>query len=102
MDRVMPHRAPYSAEILRGRRIEPFLRCRTSIVIALPVGGCTALPRREEPNYSFSPRVADADVKFHVIDRRPTESKGFRVEEEEGVRTYIYGDRQFFPERLRV
>jgi len=83
-------------------RMPSSLSCRTSIVIAMALGGCTVAAQVHEPGYSFSPVVADAEVQFQVIDRRNSETKVFRIEEHEGVKTYIYGDAQFFPQRIRV
>lgn len=51
--------------------------------------------------WQFEPIVADAEVRFTVVDARRKEDTGFRKLAETEPR-YAYGDDQFFPPRLRV
>src|SRR4051794_4064545 len=65
--------------------------------------GCTGMVvRSDESSLLFSPRVADAEITFAVVDRRPAEAKVFRTGDLYGVESFFYGDSQFFPNRDRA
>ena len=53
------------------------------------------------PAWQFEPIVADAEVRFTVVDGRREEDTRFRMLGQTEPR-YAYGDDQFFPTRLRV
>jgi hypothetical protein len=51
--------------------------------------------------WRFEPMVANAEVRFAVVDTRPEEDTKFRMLGQTEPR-YAYGDDQFFPTGLRV
>lgn len=72
-------------------------------LLTLWTGVCSAFAPAGYPTSrsQFEPLVANTEVRFSLLDRRPQEATRFR-QLDRAEPKYAYGDDQFFPPRLRV